>query len=355
MSRLLLDRQVLWVDAGACRRGWLAEEIPAAATPPPGRVAAAPFPLLTAEDLGVGSHPLACLVSPRLLLRRILRAARNHELCQPILWLASPWSAPLLDAGYVGPVVYQMACEPPPQDPDAARECADREARILARADLVLAPSRSWVRRCGSDRARLLPAAVDLQLFSAPAQPARDLPAAGPVAGCHGHFDAGFDAALLAAIASRLPDWRFILIGPVSADLSALGLLTNVSLAGARPQDQLPRYLQYWDAALLLRRRGTPAGRGPALTLLENLAAGLPVVASGPSDLGGYTDLVTQVSDADAAAAALRAAATEPAERRALRRLRVTGDGWDARAAAVNRLLVELEEPTPLGAVAAGR
>jgi glycosyltransferase involved in cell wall biosynthesis len=321
----------------------------------PGRAAAAPFPLLTAEDLGVGNHPLACLVSTRLLLRRILRAARNHGLRQPILWLASPWAAPLLDAGYAGPVVYQVADEALPLSADAAREYADREARILARADLVLAPSRTWLRRCGSDRARLLPVAVDLDLFAAPAQPARDLPATGPVAGCHGHFDAGFDAALLAAIARRLPDWRFMLIGPISADLSALGSVANVSLAGARPQDQLPRYLQFWDAALLLRRRVGPAGRAPALTLLENLAAGVPVVASGALNLGAYADLVTQVRDADAAAIALRAAATEPAERRALRRRRVAGDGWDARAATVNRLLAEMAEPRPLAAVAAGR
>jgi hypothetical protein len=294
-------------------------------------------------------------VSTRLLLRRILRAARSHGLRQPILWLASPWAAPLLDVGYAGPVVYQVADEPTPMSADAAREYADREARILARADLVLAPTRTWPQGCGSDRARLLPVAVDLDLFAAPAQPARDLPATRPVAGCHGHFDAGFDAALLAAIASRLPDWRFMLIGPVSADLSVLGSVANVSLAGARAQHQLPRYLQFWDAALLLRRRVGPAGRAPALTLLENLAAGVPVVASGALNLGAYADVVTQVSDADAAAIALRAAATEPAERRALRRWRVAGDGWDARAATVNRLLAEMAEPRPLGAVAEGR
>jgi glycosyltransferase involved in cell wall biosynthesis len=353
MSRLLLDRQVLWVDAGAFRRGWLAQETPAA--PAPGRAAAAPFPLLTPEDLGVGNHPLACLVSARLLLRRILRAARHHGLRQPIVWLASPWSTPLLDADYAGPVVYQVTGEPPPADPDTAREYADREARILARADLVLVPSRSWLLRYDSERTRLLPAAVDVELFSAPAQPARDLPATGPVAGCHGDFNAGFDAALLAGIANRLPDWRFMLIGPVSTDLSGLGSIANVSLAGARSQDQLPRYLQYWDASLLLRRRDAPAGRGPGLTLLENLAVGLPVVASGASNLGGYADLVTQVGDADAAAAALRAAATEPAERRALRRRRVAGDGWDARAATVHRLLAELEVPASMGAVAGAR
>jgi glycosyltransferase involved in cell wall biosynthesis len=146
-----------------------------------------------------------------------------------------------------------------------------------------------------------------------------------------------------------------MLIGPVSADLSSLGPLANVTLAGARPQDQLPRYLQYWDASLLLRRRDTPVGRAPALTLLENLAAGLPVVATGASNLGGYADLVEQVSDADAAAEALRGALAEPAERRALRRRRVAGDGWDARAATVNRLLAELEAPAPVGAVAGGR
>ena len=186
MRRLLLDRQILWLDANAFRHERPApEDLASTSKAPIARAATdpAPFPLLTAEDLGVGAHPLARLVSPRLLARRVLRAARNCRLRHPILWLASPWGAPLLDSGYTGAVVYQMGHEQPPADAGLAREYAEREASILARADLVLAPSRPWLQRVSAPRRRLLPAAVDVELFFTPAQPARDLPAAGPVAG----------------------------------------------------------------------------------------------------------------------------------------------------------------------------
>ncbi|WP_295880139.1 glycosyltransferase family 1 protein [uncultured Thiohalocapsa sp.] len=344
MSRLLLDRRILWVDADAFRR----DRLDCSAVQPPGSAGgqachAAPFPVLTAEDLGAGSHPLARLVSPRLLARRVARAAQRHGLRRPLLWLASPWASSLLDDDNDGPVIYQAGCTPPPSQTAPAREHAAQEARILRRADLVLVPTRDAARDLDAARARLLPAGVDLELFSTPAQPARDLPSAGPVAGCHGCFDERFDAGLLAAIAHRLPDWRFMLLGPVYCDLSALRGLTNVHVAGSRPQDQLPRYLQFFTASLLLRRPDAPPGQAPALPLLETLATGLPTVVAGALNLGGFADLATRVTGADAAADALRAAAVEPAERRALRRLRVRGDGWGARAATVNRLLTELE------------
>ncbi|MCG6943623.1 MAG: glycosyltransferase [Thiohalocapsa sp.] len=355
MSRLLLDRQVLWVDADAFRRERHAQAAPAAASPPTANTAPdvkAPFPVLTAEDLGAGAHPLAPLVSSRLLARRVMRTAQSHRLRNPILWLASPWAAPLLEAGYDGPVVYQVGPEQLPADADAARACAVQEAAILARADLVLLPARDALPQVPRARTRLLPAAVDLDLFSTPAQRARDLPQHRPIAGCHGHFDRGFDARLFADIARRLPHWRFMLLGPVACDLSAVRGLANVRVAGARSQDQLPRYLQFWNASLLLRHPGAPVRRAPPVTLLEALATGLPVLVAGRSNLGGYADLVTRAEDADAAAAAVSAAAAEPAEWRALRRRRVAGDGWDARAAMVNRLLADLDAHAAIGAIA---
>jgi hypothetical protein len=351
MCRLLLDRQILWVDANAFRREHSAAGAPPARTADSGGV---PFPVLTAEDLGVGTHPLARFVGPRLLVTRIMRVARSHRLRQPILWLASPAGAPLLEGGYDGPVVYQMSGERPPAEPDAARAFAAREASILARADLVVAPSRAWTQHLGSTPVRLLPPAAAVDLFSTPAQPARDLPSGGPVAGCHGHFDDAFDAELFAGVARRLPAWRFMLLGPVSCDLSALHRLSNVHIAGARPQDQLPRYLQFWDAALLPRHQRSLMPRTPALPFLESLAAGLPVVVAGKANLGGYADMVRRVTDPDAAAAALAAAVAEPVERRVLRRRRVAGDGWGARAALVNRLLAGFDAQPAVGAIAGG-
>ncbi|WP_200233066.1 hypothetical protein [Thiohalocapsa halophila] len=350
MSRLLLDRQLLWVDAAAFR--------PERAAPRSARTAgmapttAAPFPVLSAEDLGGGSHPLARLVSPRLLTRRVERVSRRRGLRHPMLWLASPWAAPMLDGGYAGPVIYQPCAGPPAADAAAARESAALEERILARADLVLPPAREHAAAAARAQTRLLPAGVDLELFSTRAQPARDLPTDGPVAGCHGCFDETFDADLLAAIARRLPDWHFMLLGPVCCDLSMLGHLANVRMAGIRPQDQLPRYLQFWTASLLLRRPAVPPAPVPPLPFLETLAAGLPTVAAGAYRFGGYADLSTCVDDADGAAAALQAAAAEPRERRALRRKRVANDALAARAAVVSRLLGELEAASAPGTAA---
>jgi glycosyltransferase involved in cell wall biosynthesis len=355
MSRLLLDRRVLWLDANALRRERGDGPACAPALPERGpRPVDAPFPVLRAEDLGVGAHPLARLVSPRLMARRLERAAHKQGLRQPILWLASPWAAPLLDGFEHAPVVYQVSREPPPGDPGLAREWAQQEARILNRADLILAPCRELAQSLASERTHLLPPGVDLELFSTPTQPARDLPHHGPVAGCHGGFGADFDAALFAAIAARLPRWRFMLLGPMSCELSGLCDLPNVHIAGRRPHDQLPRYLQFWQASLLLRHPRAQIPKAPALTFLEALAAGLPVVVAGGANLGNFADLTLRGDDAETAAAALEAAAHEPRERQLLRRHRVAGQGWDARAAAASQLLAVFDAGT-LGAVAGRR
>jgi glycosyltransferase involved in cell wall biosynthesis len=354
MSRLTLDRKVLWVDADAFGRARNpAPETPAVAVAE-GRApedTKAPFPVLAAEDLGAGNHPLARLVSSRLLVRRVMRAAQQRRLRDPILWLASPWATALIEAGYKGRVVYQVGRQPPTLDAETARVLAAREAAIIARADVVLLPGRQALPQARRVRTRLLPTAVDLDLFCTPAQRARDLPGQGPIAGCHGHLDQGFDVQLLAGVARRLHAWRFMLLGPVSCDLGPLHGLANVSIAGARPHDQLPRYLQFWDASLLLRRPGAPAERAPAAPLLEALATGLPVVVAGACNLGGYADLVNRVDGVDGAVNALLAAAAGLGEGRALRRRRVAGDGWGARAAMVSRLLAEFDEDAAMVAL----
>lgn len=47
-----------------------------------------------------------------------------------------------------------------------------------------------------------------------------------------------------------------MLIGPVSTDVSRLQAIDNVSLKGCLPHDELPRYSQYWTAAIMPLRAG---------------------------------------------------------------------------------------------------
>jgi glycosyltransferase involved in cell wall biosynthesis len=361
MRRLLLDRQVLWVDADAfCRGGGPAKAGgPAARGDPMGDVTGdqaadqagaddnAPFPILTATALGAGRHPLARFVSPAMLARRIRRAAQLYGLRQPILWLAAPGAGALARCFAADALVYQHL----PMRGGRARIAEPDGGAVRAvagDADLVLVQTPDGgCRAFGPHKTHVLPNGVDTDLFATPCQRALDIPWDRPVAGYHGRIDARFDVDLVAEAARRLTRWRFVLIGPVSRDVSALRGLDNVHLLGPRPHAELPRFSQYWSAAIMPGFRGdspvsaASAGDAP-LQLGEYMAAGLPVVVAGDWPLGVYADLVTPASDGPQLAGALAAVLEEPPVQRERRRARALGEAWSARAAFVNRLLDKL-------------
>ena len=377
MQRLLLDRQILWVDADAffstplsCAADAAPVVDPEVSSKPdrgiPMRSSESPFPILTAAVVGTEGRGATGRISPLALSRRMRRAAAVLGLHRPMLWLASPWAG-VLTEWFAGPaIVYQhlpVAWAPtpalrlaayPPACADARRirttnaelqsaRAARAEAAIAARADLILAPTVDSAARFDQHKTRLLTNGVDTDLFATPAQRALDMPWDRPVVGFHGPIDDRFDRELVIDVARRLPGWHFMLIGPVSTDVSRLRALENVSLTGCLAHEELPRYSQYWTAAIMPRRAEPAPMLDIPLQLGEYLAAGLPVVASGGRRLGRYADLVHQVGGPAAAARALLACAEEAPSCRARRRARVLGDAWSIRAGFVNRLLDKLD------------
>jgi glycosyltransferase involved in cell wall biosynthesis len=222
-------------------------------------------------------------------------------------------------------------------------EAARQEAAIALRADLILAPTVESAARFDQQETRLLANGVDPDLFATPAQRALDMPCDRPVVGFHGRIDERFDTERVADLAKQLPQWHFMLLGPVSTDVSRLQLMHNVTLTGCLPHEQLPRYSQYWTAAIMPFRVGASSMLDAPLQLGEYFAAGLPVVGSGEQNLGRYTDLVSRADNVPALAQALKACADEPTSSRALRQKQQLADAWSIRAGFVNRLLDRLE------------
>jgi glycosyltransferase involved in cell wall biosynthesis len=338
MLRLVLDRQILWVDADLFRRGVTWRRCHA--TPIADKL---PFPVLDASALGVDQSSLAPCVGASTLSRRIIAAAGRLGLKRPILWLASSAAHGLAKSFSGQGLVYHHA--PTPRDCESAIDPRpDAAATALARAaDLVLAPTLESVPCFARDKARLLPNGVDLELFATPTQRALEMPWDRPVAGFHGHINEDFDTELVAAAAHLLPNWQFMLIGPVSTDVASLAAMDNVMLLGARSHEELPRFSQYWAAAILPRRAGAPVRQHPPLQLAEYLAAGLPVISAGEQVVCDYADLITPVRAAPELATALVSTLEQPLSSRASRRARMVGYSWSIRAAFVHRLLDKIE------------
>jgi len=106
-----------------------------------------------------------------------------------------------------------------------------------------------------------------------------------PIVGCTGHINESYDWAMLAELASAMPDVSFVFIGPVLAPNAAVqasidGVLkgrANVHWLGPKPHDELPNYLRAFDVCLNPLERGPFSDRRSPLRFYDFLATGKPV------------------------------------------------------------------------------
>jgi glycosyltransferase involved in cell wall biosynthesis len=272
----------------------------------------------------------------------VASAARSAGLSDPILWTSLPTAVDL--AGSLGEKAVVYYCG----DDFGALAGVDHEPvvrlerELVDRADMILAASPQLAERFPGSKTHLLPHGVDLSLFSQPAPRAPELPGDGPVAGFYGSLAEWLDLDLIVEAAGRLPHWRFVLIGEVRTDVTALRGISNISLPGPRPHGTLPSFSQHWQASLLPFKDNAQIRASNPLKLREYLAAGPPVVATDFPALNGYRDLFNVVKGPDELAATLEATLAEPSVLVDARRERVAGESWSARADQVAGLLETL-------------
>lgn len=288
--------------------------------------------------------------------RRVLRRAGFDAVDLLFMEPGAPLLA-LLDEVPHRKSVYRM-CDDTSAFPDAPASFDRIEAEVCRKVDLVLATARDLEKRARSLGARqvlYLPNACDPQLFEATDGPEpadlKDLPR--PRALYAGALESWFDVTLLAEVASRLPHWSFVLIGPERADLSSLDRLRNVHRIGPRPYTALPAYFASADAGLVPFRLSRMTHAIHPIKVYEYCAAGLPVVATPMRETAGIGAPISLAADAAGFAAALGASLQDEGSvrRQAERSARVAfarRHSWDER---FDRLVQALEgEPARLAA-----
>lgn len=115
------------------------------------------------------------------------------------------------------------------------------------------------------------PPPVDLQAVMATGR---------PVIGYYGALARWFDYELLGWLLQNRPDLSFLLIGPDYDKTLPAALLEypNLFWLDAKPYAELPRYLAYFDAAIIPFRVNQITHATSPLKLFEYMAAGKPVV-----------------------------------------------------------------------------
>jgi glycosyltransferase involved in cell wall biosynthesis len=262
------------------------------------------------------------------------------------VWLYTPMMIALADAFATNGLVYDC------MDDLAAfafapAGIAEREAALVARADVVFTGGRSLydARKATGAKVKCYPSGVEFERFTAarttsPHPLCAEL--SGPVFGYVGVIDERIDVALVAALADAPDAPHVMLVGPFAKiDPAVLPRRPNVHFTGQVPYETLPSFLAGFDVALMpFARNASTRSISPTKTL-EYFAAGVPVATTSVADVVAEFGDVVAVGDdpatfveacarARTADAALLDAATAYARART----------WDAIAAAMRRDLL---------------
>jgi glycosyltransferase involved in cell wall biosynthesis len=183
---------------------------------------------------------------------------------------------------------------------DATPEMEMLTRRALALADVAFAGGRSLHRSAAALRGErptyLFPSGVECSHYAR----SRSLrtPGARRVAGFVGVIDERLDLALVAELASALPEWEIQLVGPVAKiDPRSIPVAENIRRLGQQPYERLPEIMAGFDVALMpFALNDATRSISPTKTL-EYLAAGLPVVSTRVPDVVADWSEVVHLAD----------------------------------------------------------
>ncbi len=208
----------------------------------------------------------------------------------------------------------------------------EREQRLLAGADLVVVSSAFLEREAAPHARRVVrvPNACDFEAFAAVPAPEKK---AAPVVGYYGAIADWFDSDLVADLAERRPEWRFLLVGSTfTADTSRLSALPNVEMPGEVPYAELPSWIARMDVLLIPFRRTPLTEATNPVKAYEILAAGRPLVSVPLPEVVALGDLVRlAVTAEETEREVLAALASDGPAERERRRAFARGQTWEHR------------------------
>jgi glycosyltransferase involved in cell wall biosynthesis len=279
---------------------------------------------------------LARYVAKIMMCAQLKPILNKANLNQPILWSSLPTAADLCGELNEVAVIYYCGDDFSALAGVDHQTVAKHEEVLVSKAQLILVASPSMQARFPAHKTTLIPHGVDVDHFQTSVAKAEDFPSQGrPVAGFYGSLSSWFDSQLIQTVSDALPEWDFMLIGPLEIDKTLLPQGNNIYYMGPRPHHALPSYCQHWDVSLLpFKQNGQIAACSP-LKLMEYLANQRPIITTDYPAVAPYQKYVTIIRSAQEMISTLRQATpltTIPSDV-------VSQDTWQARSNTVARLM----------------
>jgi glycosyltransferase involved in cell wall biosynthesis len=301
---------------------------------------------------------LAYLANALALRHQVNEAVTRLGLTRPILWGYVPYAEVLIDVLDPSVVVYHCVDDLAAQKGVHAESFRAAEQRFAPRANLVLASAPSLAERLRriSDSVLYAPNVADIDFFGTALD---DGPVDSAVARLRpprivftGAIVATkLDIELLTELARSRRDWSFALVGPIGlgdprTDISPLRREPNIYLLGPRPYHALPDVLRGAQAAFIPYAVNALTKSVFPMKVYEDLAAGLPVVATRLPALEGVEGVTLADGPRAMADALEQLLASDTRDRRRQRARLAAGHSWNDRLAEIGAAVAALA-PVP--------
>ena len=254
-------------------------------------------PLAAPAGLGAGMN--------RTLLGAQVRAfARRAGIRSPLVWIACPPAAEVLDTLHATGVVYQRTDRFEAFHGVNPERIRAFDVALKARADMTVFCS-SWLmglERGECRHAEFIDHGCDYEAFASAGRDSSNEPEdvrgiPRPRVGFVGGIDAHtFDPQLFLETARALPRAQFVLVGACSLP-EGWSDLANVHLLGKREYNQVPAYMASSDVLIMPWNRNEWIQACNPVKLKEYLAVGRPIVSTPFPELERYAGLVRVASD----------------------------------------------------------
>ena len=350
---LVVNNPVCWITSRWHRpvrwRQWRRHRNPAARLQQVGDNLMLLDTLIPLHDKLIAARLITGMLNRQWLARQTRAAAHRIGMCAPLVsWFQFPTFSHY--AGMLGEALSLYECYDEHTDvpglSSRVRRCIGKlERQLMQRCGLVFTTSKPLHEsRCALHRNVVLTYNAADPVFFAPVA-ANSLQRADRhgdrslTVGYLGTLHEHTDLALLAGMAERRPDWRFVLIGPVQsgADRIALGRLraaANVHMHGWVEESQLIALLCSFDVGVIPYRSDARFNRFVNPNKLHEFTAmGLPVVLSPGVDVSSHEGRVRIADGVDAFISAVASEHAEDSPERVERRLQFAQtNSWNARA-----------------------
>ena len=294
---------------------------------------------------------VARFINRRILLWKIRRWLRTAGCRDCILWTFFPSPLNLDILRYLSPAasVYQYMSSAEAACPHPDIESAN--IALLSECDIVFANSLRLRDHATAycSRVYLTRAGVNIEMFDALLDSGSRQPHAldglrGPIIGYIGTIHRWIDLSLLRRVAEALPEYIFVMVGPVAVDISDLLTVPNIRWVGQQAHHDLPSFIQRFDVCLIPYVVDRYTESSFPAKLNEYLAMGKPVVAVAIPEIRDfnteYCDAVFLADDASSFVSAIRRALQERTETtRARYRKIALHNSWAARVEQMAQLV----------------